>query len=105
MRFADFLKNEPNSKLPETYEDFVLMDILNLSREDIDNMGFIERLNAINYASVTYKMRNMGVPKKKGNTKGKNVSDDETVYFSHPDDFDIDPNFISDVNYKKEKGI
>jgi hypothetical protein len=48
---------EKSRVIPETFENFLLMDILHLNKDDIYKMGFEEHLAAVNYCWVTYTFR------------------------------------------------
>ncbi len=64
-----------------------------MSKTEIDEMEYIEYTEAIDYVSKTYQLRSMGT------TEGKKPTGDHHT-FEQPDDFDLDPNFTSDLNYK-----
>ena len=72
----------------------MVMDILNMNKKDIEELEYIEYIEAVNYATNTYKLRSMGTTEKK-NPEGDHHT------FEQPDDFDIDPKFVSNVNYKE----
>lgn len=66
------------------------MDILSLSKSEIEKMGIVEYEEAFHYAATTYNIRSMGVSDKK-TQKG------DVIHFDQPADFGIDPNFMSNV--------
>jgi len=90
IRFNDFIKKYDVNKLPPQYAEFMMMDILHLTKTQIQQLGLIEYEEAFNYSVITYKLRSMASTKKE---PGGN----ETITFEQPPDYDIDPNFISDV--------
>lgn len=92
IRFNDFVKEFRDiSKISLQYQRFIIMDILHLSKIEIDELGPIEYNEVFNYSVTTYRLRNMGTTEKE-----KSTGDHHT--FEQPDDFDIDPNFFSKVN-------
>ena len=93
IRFGDYLKDYNVKILPNQYKEFMLMDILHMTKKDIEELEHIEYKEMIDYATTTYKLRSMGTTE-----KPKPKGDHHT--FEQPDDYDIDPKFVSDVNYK-----
>ena len=93
IRFGDYLKNYKIDLLSDRYKEFMLMDILHMTQKEIDELDQIEYNEAINYATTTYKLRSMG-------TTEKTNSEGDHHTFEQPDDYDIDPKFISNINYK-----
>ncbi len=69
----------------------MIMDILNLSKPEIDELGLIEYEEAFNYATITYKIRSMA------STENKKPEPKGTITFDQPPNFGKDPNFVSDV--------
>ena len=90
IRFKDFIIDYKDvSKVSRQYKEFMIMDILNMSKLEIDELGLIEYEEAFNYATITYKIRSMASTKKP-EPKG-------TITFDQPPNFGIDPNFVSNV--------
>ena len=89
--FNDFVKDNKNiGKISPNYQYYIIMDILHLSKSDIEKMGLIEYEEAFNYSVITYKLRNMASTEK---SKPK----DGEINFDQPANFGIDPNFVSNV--------
>lgn len=96
LKFKDFTQGKgPIRHLPEQYQHFLLMDIFHqLDREKIYELGIIEYEEMLNYAVTTYKLRIMQSSEKKSHPSN-------TIHFNQPADFDVDPNFRSQVNKSK----
>jgi len=90
IRFKDFITTWNIKSCPPQYLNFMIMEILNLSKPEIQAMDFIEWNEAVNYATVRVQMLNMTTTK--GND-GKNK-----IHYNQPPGFDHDPNFVSQVN-------
>jgi hypothetical protein len=91
IRFKDFIIDYKDvSKVSIQYQYFMIMDILNLSKPEIDELGIIEYEEAFNYATITYKIRSMA------STENKKPKDGN-INFDQPPGFGIDPKFVSDV--------
>ena len=90
IRFGDYIKDYNISLLPDQYKELMIMDILSLTKKEIAEMGYIEYNEAVNYATATYKLRSMAISEKK-------KPSGPTYNFDQPKDFDIDPNFVSNV--------
>lgn len=64
------------------------MDVLNMTKLQIDHLDFIEWNEAVNYAVTMLRMRSMT-----GTEKSK-----DTITWDQEPGFDHDPNFVSKVN-------
>lgn len=78
-----------------------------MRKKDIEMLSPYEKLEAINYAWVTYTLRRVDLPhKKKGKGKG-NDGIPEVISFDHPYDWDkdptYDPNFVSIIPKRGDK--
>ena len=62
-----------------------------MTKTEINELGPIEYEEAFNYSVSTYRIRSMTVSEKQKSGSGP------TYTFDQPDDFDIDPNFVSNV--------
>ena len=94
IRFNDFIKDFKDiSSISPQYQQFMIMDILHMSKFEIDELDLIEYDEAFNYSVNTYRLRTMGTIEKK-NSGGDHHT------FEQPADFDIDPKFVSNPNYK-----
>lgn len=89
--FNDFVKDSKNiTKVSPNYQRYIIMDILGLSKSEIEKMDIIEYEEMFNYAATTYKIRSMATtekPKPKG----------DEITFDQPPGFGDDPNFVSNV--------
>ncbi|MHA1795341.1 MAG: hypothetical protein ACTSX4_11965 [Candidatus Helarchaeota archaeon] len=66
------------------------MDILHLGPKEIEKMDQFDRIRALHYSIITYKLRMMSMnPKQNG--------DKQIVNFNQEPGWDHDPNFISEV--------
>ena len=95
LLFNDWIKEYDPEKLPPSYEQFLLRDILNISPMEKEQMSYIDSREALNYATITYRLRSMGTTdESKLPSKGKT---EQTMKFNQKPDWDHDPDFYSKV--------
>lgn len=92
-RFTEYNRNIQKSEyIPIFYNKLMMMDILNLSLEQIKGLDIYELSSASHYCKTVYSLRVMKYQKK---TK-KGISDSDTNPDYDPGN-EIDPDFVSEV--------
>jgi len=93
--FNDYCKNYRASNLPEDYQKYILMDILNMSQPQIDKLDYFEYHAALHYSIMRLRLTTVNSADSKGKKRGRNSNPE--IVFNQPADYDYDPNFYSEV--------